>query len=95
MNNQLALDVIKLLTPDKRYLTLTLRMSGEKWTLYDKERNPVSLVKLSLVKSMKDASLLKEVTHKKTGEKRLILSRRGILQLHGKTIIKKGYKAIR
>jgi len=95
MNKQLALDVIKLLTPSENYLVLTIRLSGEKWTLYDKKRNPVSLVKLSLVKSMKAEGLLKEVTFKKTGEKRLILSRSGILKLHGKNSIKKGYKAIR
>ena len=95
MNKQLALDVIKQLLPEDRYLVLTKRMSGPKWTMYDKERNPVLLIKLSLIDSMRKDNLLRKVVDKKTRENRLILSRRGILQLHGKSLIKKGYKAIR
>jgi len=90
MNNQQAIYAIKLLNDSKTYLVATRRQSGDRWTLYDEHRNPISSFTSGVIDDMLKVDILKKVVTKQ-GEKRLVICRSGIRKLHGKSAVRKAY----
>jgi hypothetical protein len=90
MNNQQAIYAMRLLHDSKAYMVATRRQSGDRWTVYDEHRNPISSFAASVIDDMVKVDILKKVVTKQ-GEKRLVLCRSGIRKLHGKSSVRKAY----
>jgi hypothetical protein len=90
MNNQQAIYAMKLLNDSKAYMVATRRQSGDRWTVYDEHRNPISSFSATVIDDMVKVDILKKVVTKQ-GEKRLVICRSGIRKLHGKSAVRKAY----